>query len=598
MDPKLARLALPNEPFFKVFLQHVKDSPNRPIFHDSKLNIDADYTQFLQDVHATQIVLQSAKSTGCRDCPYVFLLNTCNYEFAVAAFAILATGRAVVPLAPAIMPEEAVHLMRMCRSTTLLMGSITSERGSEIMAHSATEGYLVGALPICTKSNQPVESLIDDNWDIEPSSPGMIVFTSGTSGPPKAVVHGRRLFYVTYEPDTGRVSLLSGPPQWVGGSLRIILHTFYGYCMHIVPADPEIMWERLRQGGITFMANPPMMWGRLRDYFQQNLDQRPSSERDQYLRGMQNLRVANVSGSALPEPLGRFWRKMGRPLTISYGATELGRICLRTSKDSDPDLKRYIGRPVPGVSVRLSDGDHGEIEIKNPTIFSEYLNDPVATRRAFTVDGFYRTGDCGHKVGDDYFFDGRASSDFIKFRGYRVPVIELETRLNEVPAVIEAYVVPIPDENYGYRVGALIHFDIKKADDVLDMQYIRSQLSDRVPMFMMPTALRVLAPGDSVPRTVSGKLIRKSAAEKYFLRTHGPGLADDVEVWTLKAEELQARKAWDWGGTPMTEYISQQIVIDDIELRSDASHPHRYFTPDLDLDRGNMHAWAIVHMHY
>jgi len=98
MDPKMARLALPNEPFFKAFFQHFKDSPNRPTFHDSKLNIDADYTQFLQDVHATQIGLQSVNSTGCKDCPYVFLLNPCNYEFAVAAFAILATGRAVVPL--------------------------------------------------------------------------------------------------------------------------------------------------------------------------------------------------------------------------------------------------------------------------------------------------------------------------------------------------------------------------------------------------------------------------------------------------------------------------------------------------------------------
>ncbi|KAJ6001526.1 NRPS-like protein biosynthetic cluster [Penicillium canescens] len=489
MDPKVARLALPNEPFFEAFFQHFKDSPNRPTFHDSKLNIDADYTQFLQDVHATQMGLQSTNSTGCKDCPYVFLLNPCNYEFAVAAFAILATGRAVVPLAPAIMPEEAVHLMRMCRSTTLLMGSTTSDHGSEVMAHAATEGYLVDALPICTKSNQPVEALIDKTWDIEPSSP--------------------------------------------------------------VPADPEIMWERLRQGGITFMSNPPMMWGRLRDYFLQNLDQRPSSERDQYLRGMQNLRAAGVSGSALPEPLGRFWREMGRPLAICYGATELGRICLRTSFDTDPDLKRCIGRPRPGISVRLSDGDHGELEIKSPTIFSEYLNDPLATKQAFTADGFYRTGDCGHKVGDDYIFDGRVSSDFIKFRGYRVPVIELETRLNEVSAVVEAYVVPVPDENYGYRVGVLIHFDSKKANEALGMQYIRSRLSNQVPMFMMPTALRVLASGDTVPRTASGKLIRKAAAEKYFLRTDGPGLADDVEAWSIKAEELRARRAWDWGGTPM-----------------------------------------------
>lgn len=98
MDPKPARLALPDEPSFKAFFQHFKSSPNRPTFHDYESDIEADYTQFLQDVYATQIGLLSVKSTGCKDCPYVFLLNPCNYEFAVAAFAILATGLAVVPL--------------------------------------------------------------------------------------------------------------------------------------------------------------------------------------------------------------------------------------------------------------------------------------------------------------------------------------------------------------------------------------------------------------------------------------------------------------------------------------------------------------------
>lgn len=134
-----------------------------------------------------------------------------------------------------------------------------------------------------------------------------------------------------------------------------------------------------------------------------------------------------------------------------------------------------------------------------------------------------------------------------------MPVIELETRLNEVPAVVEAYVVPVPDEKSGYRVGVLIQFDSNNAKEILGMQYIRSQLSDIFPMFMIPTALRVLTPSDTIPRTASGKVIRKAAAEKYFLRADGPGLADDVEVWLLKPEELRARKAWDWGGAPMRD---------------------------------------------
>ncbi|OQD90509.1 hypothetical protein PENANT_c001G09794 [Penicillium antarcticum] len=115
-----------------------------------------------------------------------------------------------------------------------------------------------------------------------------------------------------------------------------------------------------------------------------------------------------------------------------------------------------FGHPVSGTTVKLSQGDHGELLIKSPAVFSHYLNDLAATKAAFTDDGFYRTGDLVSREDTKYFFHGRASTDFIKYYGYRIPISALEQKLNELPGVREGYILAMPDVNCGYRAAALI----------------------------------------------------------------------------------------------------------------------------------------------
>ncbi|KAJ5295559.1 MFS general substrate transporter [Penicillium antarcticum] len=115
-----------------------------------------------------------------------------------------------------------------------------------------------------------------------------------------------------------------------------------------------------------------------------------------------------------------------------------------------------FGHPVSGTTVKLSQGDHGELLIKSPAVFSHYLNDLAATKAAFTDDGFYRTGDLVSREDTKYFFHGRASTDFIKYYGYRIPISALEQKLNELPGMREGYILAMPDVNCGYRAAALI----------------------------------------------------------------------------------------------------------------------------------------------
>ncbi|KAL3486617.1 hypothetical protein BJX62DRAFT_241847 [Aspergillus germanicus] len=130
--------------------------------------------------------------------------------------------------------------------------------------------------------------------------------------------------------------------------------------------------------------------------------------------------------------------------------------------ESDLTLDRCLGRPQPEVVVRLSNGDEGEIQIKNLVLFTHYLSDELATRAVFTEDGYYRTGDLSHRVGDDYIFDGRMG-DFIKSNGHRIPIVEVEMHLLRLPLITDA--CPVTDATNNERVAAILRLQQHLGDD-------------------------------------------------------------------------------------------------------------------------------------
>lgn len=118
----------------------------------------------------------------------------------------------------------------------------------------------------------------------------------------------------------------------------------------------------------------------------------------------------------------------------------------------------------------------------------------------------------------------------------------------ELPFISEACIVSIADRDASTRVAALVRFH--QDFPCGNLTTIREHLSDKLLLYKLPTALRVLRNGEEIPLTVSGKVIRRQVVEKYFPLTEYCQLPANVELWNVLGEQKNngSQKAWDWAG--------------------------------------------------
>ena len=214
-----------------------------------------------------------------------------------------------------------------------------------------------------------------------------------------------------------------------------------------------------------FMA-VPTIYSKLVDYFDSTIW---STDREQSARSGANALRLVVSGSAaLPTPIKkRFHEITGQTLLERYGMTEIG-MGLSCGLEISNRIDGSVGWPLPGVQVRLtnretgavlldSDEEDGMIEVKGDNVFSEYWRKPEATKKEFTPDGWFKTGDVARRDKNGAFFiQGRASVDLIKSGGYKISALEVERKMLALEEVQEVVVVGLADEEWGQRVAAVV----------------------------------------------------------------------------------------------------------------------------------------------
>lgn len=224
-----------------------------------------------------------------------------------------------------------------------------------------------------------------------------------------------------------------------------------------------------------------------------------------------------VSGSA---PLAvrehdRIERATGHRIVERYGLTETLMNCsVRASGDRRPG---YVGLPLPGIELRLvaddgstldvnDDETIGEVAVRGPNLFTEYLNRPDATEAAVR-DGWFFTGDVATRASDGYIrIVGRKAIDLIKTAGYKVGAGEVENALLEHDAVAEVAVIGEPDADLGERIAAFV---------VLrgDARCSSEELADHVARLLAPHKRpRVVHFADELPRNEMGKLLKTKLA--------------------------------------------------------------------------------------
>ncbi|MBT8338752.1 MAG: AMP-binding protein, partial [Desulfatitalea sp.] len=223
-----------------------------------------------------------------------------------------------------------------------------------------------------------------------------------------------------------------------------------------------------------------------------------------------------VGASPVPLPLLKRWQKKGVNLRQGYGLTEASSIIISLPHWASESKLSAIGFHGYSAEFRVVDaegndsppGEPGEILIRGPVVMLGYWNNPKATEETI-IDGWLHTGDVGLKDEDGFISIVDRVKDMIISGGINTYPAEIEKCIFEIEGVLEAAVIGIPDEKWGETVGALIRSSRDMTvQDVID--HCKAHLAD----YKVPRYVKLI--GDPLPRTMSGKLVKRNIKKKYL----------------------------------------------------------------------------------
>jgi malonyl-CoA/methylmalonyl-CoA synthetase len=385
----------------------------------------------------------------------VAVLAEARLETCVAVIGALRAGVPVVPINPRSGERELTHIVSDAEPELLLLAPDTPAPGVFATRPTLSVDLDAGA--------ESVEQAALDAAD--PEAPALIVYTSGTTGPPKGAVLPHRALTSNLDALadawdwTETDTVVHGLPLFhVHGLVVGILGAIRrgGTAVHVGRFSPEAIAAALNNAA-TMVFGVPTMYRRLAEAAESSSDLAQALSRARLL----------ISGSA-PLPAAeheRLGRLTGRSVLERYGMTEtLMNTAVRADGEPGPGT---VGVPVAGVDVRLVDEDGavlsdvddetmGEIEVRGPNLFLGYLGRPEATAEAMH-DGWFRTGDMATRDQRGYIrIVGRRATDLIKSGGYKIGAGEIEATLREHAAVDDAAVTGEEDADLGEVVVAWV----------------------------------------------------------------------------------------------------------------------------------------------
>ncbi|MEU8227483.1 AMP-binding protein [Kribbella sp. NPDC048915] len=419
----------------------------------------------------------------------VLLLVANSIEFVTSYLGILRAGLVAVPLNTGLTRAELATVAEHSGARLAVAGPGLADRFEGLPAVSPDQ--LEGDAPLLPP--------------IDPETLAVLLYTSGTSGDPRAAMLTHRALIANVRNLSELGEDRMGPDDVVLGVLPMFhafgLNAVLGWAVATGATvvvqerfDPEETLGLIRSCGVTRLPlAPPALHALL--------------ARSDLRDALQTVKVVLTGASTLdPSLAARFEEATGLRVHQGYGLTEASPGVTTTLGETAPK-PGSVGRPLPNVEVRIADeqgedmegDDPGEILIRGGNLFSGYWPDGVDGPDA---DGWYRTGDVGFLDADGDLFLVDRLRELIIVSGFNVFPSEVEEVLVGAPGVREAAVIGVPSEETGEAVKAFV---VPLPDASVDVAAVREYAESRLARFKCPVEIEVV---DSLPHSVTGKVAK------------------------------------------------------------------------------------------
>lgn len=492
-------------------------SPDREAYVDSHSDLRLTYRALNQ--RANQVA-NGFLAAGIEKGERVGLLLMNSAEFMEAYFALGKIGAVVVPLNWRLVPDELEFILKDSKTKRLIFDSDFVDACAELHARGEKTDVIqwlqVGddvahfaqsydAFRNAAPADEPAPGAADDDMLY-------IMYTSGTTGLPKGVVHSHNtaiwaIFTIAATTDyhDGDIYLGALPMFHVGALTPLAVNVFVGATSIVMRTfDPALAWELIEREKITTGLMVPAMLNFMIQVgeYQNRFD-------------FSSLRWIMTGAAPVPAALTEHYHQLGIGVLQVYGLTETcGPACVM---DSENALKypESTGRAFFFTEVKIVDekgkecprGEAGEVWVQGKHIMVEYWNRPDASAEAL-VDGWLRTGDVATMNEEGFVAIQDRIKDMIISGGENVYPAEIEGVLAQHPGIVEAAVIGQESEKWGESPLAIV----VKSDEALTEADVIAFCRGRMAGYKQPKAAVFV---DEIPRNPSGKILKRLLREQF-----------------------------------------------------------------------------------
>ena len=451
----------------------------------------------------------------------VALLCGNNRQFVVSYLATVGIGAVAVPLNPSSPANELERELGAAGVVAVVVDATAASVWRRLDASSLADIRLVIGPDSASGTTVgddavPFDALIAaepaPTSDVDADQLAVLIFTSGTAGSPKAAMLSHRNLLSNIEQARSSGDRFSSDdvvyavlPLFHIFGLNVVLSAALAEGATVVLVqrfDPATAIESIRARKITVMPGVPTMWVAM-----SQLENVPDD-------AFHGVRLALSGAARLPVETAESMRsRFELSISEGYGLTEASPV-VTGSAGHEPRFGS-IGKVLDGVDVKLVNedgeeppvGDAGEIWVRGENVFLGYLDDPEATERVLTPDGWLRTGDIAIVDEDGYLYLVDRAKDLVIVSGFNVYPVEVEDVLMQHPAVLEAGVIGVAHPHTGEAVKAFV---VARPGMEIDEDALIDHAADHLARYKCPSKILFV---DELPRNASGKLVRRSLVE-------------------------------------------------------------------------------------